>query len=436
MTSLFPRRRDLPCRARTQTAPWPRRRRRGPILATAGVLTLLAVAVHPPPACAGGLWSDMGAIPGAGARTVALATVSSPAETIAYGYGGQALHDPAPLTQIYKNGVWSTGAARPVGYPGAQGPGFYKNAGAVTLANDTVLVFGGSVRNATSSGLDTSAASAIYDPIANSWTATGDMPNPTAGKDAALSATLGSDGKIYEAGGIDQSGNPQTGLYVYDPVAGTWSVTPPPPAAVDPDGYGFAGEAVAADTAGHVYLVGGGDLVTNKVNDKVAVYTIATGTWAMGPAIPNTDLPNDVSQGDQAVFASGAVRLLTTWYGPQAYTYTPGASDPAAGTWTTLTYPLAEVVGGMSGPGSDGSVYMLDANQHLESALLGTAAVSGGGGGSPAGGSGAGNVSGAATPELGSGDLALFVLLPCGILALRRRRRRQRVAARAMTSAA
>jgi hypothetical protein len=141
------------------------------------------------------------------------------------------LTGPGTKAQLYdpETKVWS---------PAADMPTARKFHASVRLADDRVLVFGGTA-DVVGQMSPPNLTCAIYDPSANSWTATGSMAgigieDPTAstsGFGGAPAAQLAGtythhavllDGRIMAVRGFRESNSCQ----IYDPVAGTWSVSP------------------------------------------------------------------------------------------------------------------------------------------------------------------------------------------------------------------
>jgi Bacterial Ig-like domain (group 2)/Galactose oxidase, central domain/Immunoglobulin I-set domain/Kelch motif len=185
---------------------------------------------------------------------------------------------------------------------------------ATLLANGTVLVAGGAA------GTTNLASAEIYDPTTGTWTPTGSM----AGAHVYHSATLLPNGTVLVAGGSGRAGGPgiSDSAEIYDPTAGTWSVT----------------ANMAADVSSHTatllsngtVLVAGG-LVAGAAVTGAEVYDPVAGTWtatgSLGAARAehtSTLLPNG------KVMVSGGY----TYSGNSPWLSGAEIYDPVAGTWS------------------------------------------------------------------------------------------------------
>ena len=97
---------------------------------------------------------------------------------------------------------------------------------AVLLPDGTVLVAGGYTYDATGNNGTALASAELYDPITETWNATGSMAAARAGQAAALL----SDGTVLVAGGQDIRDNAGLGnvatAELYDPTSRAWTATP------------------------------------------------------------------------------------------------------------------------------------------------------------------------------------------------------------------
>lgn len=92
-----------------------------------------------------------------------------------------------------------------------------------------------------------------YDPITDQWTTLTGMPTAR----ASLTATVGSDGRVYAIGGNNESGV-RAGIEAYDPASDTWtSVGPVLFRCMEFDPPGRSGHASALGPDGRIYSMGG-----------------------------------------------------------------------------------------------------------------------------------------------------------------------------------
>jgi hypothetical protein len=158
---------------------------------------------------------------------------------------------------------------------------------ALVLKDGRVLVAGGL------SGGTASATAEIYDPVANTWTATGPLMVPRSGHTASLLA----DGTVLIAGG-DNAGTAQNSLEIYHPDTGAFSFAT---GALSSPRESHAA-AVLAD--GRVLIVGGFNGATALASSDV--YDPSTGLVSAGPSMstPRQGL-SATSQLDGNVFVAG-----------------------------------------------------------------------------------------------------------------------------------
>ena len=124
-------------------------------------------------------------------------------------------------------------------------------------------------------GISTSdtAASYRYDPVANTWTSITSLPASRSGASAVTDGTY-----IYIMGGTI-SGNQTNTVYRYDPVANTYATMAAMPL--------ITVWQAAAYLNGKIYRIGGCNPGNcSFATGQVDVYTVATNTWASGPAYP------------------------------------------------------------------------------------------------------------------------------------------------------
>ncbi|GFE78921.1 hypothetical protein GCM10011487_09210 [Steroidobacter agaridevorans] len=145
---------------------------------------------------------------------------------------------------------------------------------ATLLANGKVLVVGGDVARPDDSS-ETQATAELYDPATGTWSFAGNLATP--GLRYHHTATLLPDGRVLIAGGLGRVA-PITGYIttaetaeIYDPVAGTWSIT--------------AGLSIprTSHTAtalpnGKILVVGG--MVNEDPEASAELYDPVSGTWS------------------------------------------------------------------------------------------------------------------------------------------------------------
>lgn len=142
------------------------------------------------------------------------------------------------------------------------------------LANGKVLAAGGvsGARAEVSGSLNAVAATAeLYDPVLNTWTATGSMAAARRGARAVKLTTGPHAGKVLVTGGKDTGTTWTATCELYDPAAGTWAATGS--MAVARSHHALV---VAAD--GSVVAIGGNN--TGGPLTSIEVYNATTGTWS------------------------------------------------------------------------------------------------------------------------------------------------------------
>jgi hypothetical protein len=184
---------------------------------------------------------------------------------------------------------------------------------ATLLSNGTVLVAGGG-----NNSISSLASAEIYDPVADAWTVTGSMSTAR----AEHTATLLTNGTVLVVAGGDPcttAGTPAT-AEIYDPVAGTWSVTGSMTTALC---YGHTTTLLPNGTV----LVAGGASYSGSMN-SAEIYDPAAGTWTLTGSMTTaradhtaTLLPNGT------VLVAGGGAPGGPWNSAEIY-------DPATGTWT------------------------------------------------------------------------------------------------------
>ena len=192
------------------------------------------------------------------------------------------------------------------------------------------------------------ASAQLYDPVSETWTATGALAEARAGH----SATLLRDGRVLVAGGaIDPDGEMVLdSAELYDPVTGTWSGTGTmsvprfAPAVVLPDG--------------RVLVAGGITTFVNPMDSRalssVEIYDPAVGSWTV------------VAPLHEARFAHTATtlpdgRVLVAFGSPgfgNAF-QTAEVFDPVLGTWTPVPGAIEPHYGHTATLLNDGTVLIV-----------------------------------------------------------------------------
>ena len=145
----------------------------------------------------------------------------------------------------------------------------------------------------------------IYDPVANTWTATPNAPYDIGDTGSAML----SDGRILDS---TRAGNE---IQIYDPSTNTWST-------------GGTSPLSSGDENAWASLQNGGVLAVGYAADGAAIYNPATGKWARTGAVPSGFNTGDTA-GISQMFDG---RVIVYGFG-QTYIYTPGATAADPGTW-------------------------------------------------------------------------------------------------------
>ena len=180
---------------------------------------------------------------------------------------------------------------------------------ATLLLNGKVLVAGGE------SGITPLASAEIYDPVAQTWSSAGSMTNARANH----TATLLPNGQVLVAGGTGAAG---TSAEIYDPTSNTWSVV------------GNLTTARSYFTAtllnnGTVLAAGGNGASSAEIYDPVAT------TWS-----PVASMSTVRAEQTATLLGNGTVLVAGGAATASAEIY-----DPVANTWT-LTTSMAYARGG------------------------------------------------------------------------------------------
>ena len=196
---------------------------------------------------------------------------------------------------------------------------------ATLLPNGKVLVAGGAVGNYPN--VTNLSSAELYDPVAGTWTLTGAL-HTARGDDTA---TLLPNGKVLVAGGITGTTNILSSAELYDPSNGTWTVT------------GSLNAARQLQTAtvlssGKVLVAGGqGGGPLYPTLSSTEMYDPATGLWTAGSPL------NAARYAHMATLLAGGKVLVATGIGNTAELYDVGLGfNPA---WQpqvdSVTSPLA-----------------------------------------------------------------------------------------------
>ena len=157
-----------------------------------------------------------------------------------------------------------------------------------------------------------------YDSTTNTWSNVAPLPVPV-----SQAATGAANGKIYVAGGFIGGTSVTNALRIYDIATNTWTS-----GANMPTSPGV--EAAAAAVVNGKFYVMGGDDFNNGLNTTF-IYDIATNTWTTGATLPDmrTNPYGTVANGLIYVYGGVILPAFTT-------TDTLLRYDPVANSWTNL----------------------------------------------------------------------------------------------------
>lgn len=250
---------------------------------------------------------------------------------------------PHPAAPDVDRGVWRTAAPAPV----------KRTEVAAAALLDRIYVVGGFEKPSLSNALRFAITPAVeaYDPATDRWTTKTSMPEELHHVGIGVL-----DGRLYVVGGYKQSGfsvwQPVPTLYVYDPVADTWSEGPPMPTA--------RGALSVAVLDGKLYAIGGYDGKANSA--AVEVYDPGHGTWTSRAPLPTPRDHLACAAAAGKIYVIGG-RLngdyrrnlaVTEVYDPAADRWSRGADLPTArsGMAAVEVEGKVYVFGGESGEGT------------------------------------------------------------------------------------
>jgi N-acetylneuraminic acid mutarotase len=184
----------------------------------------------------------------------------------------------------------------------------------------------------------------VYDPQANTWTASPPLPAGAPRHHMAL-ATVND--VIYVVGGfVGILGTAQT----FTPIAETWAF----------DGTSWTqladspmarGACTAQQIGGKIYVAGGG-ITEPSALDMLTVFDPAANTWQILPPMPTA------REHVASCVIDGQFVVIGGWLADRGVTPNVEAYDPVAGTWSTLA-PLAAARGGLGAAIVDGTCYAI-----------------------------------------------------------------------------
>jgi hypothetical protein len=282
-------------------------------------------------------FSRSSAVMGGGGRTRHTATLLADGRVLllgGYGAGGAVLaggviYDP------------NTDGLTPIASSGA--PRILHTA--VPLADGRVFVAGGSGAFTLGHPIGYPAAfaspvtnkTALYDPVANAWTAGPNLPKALTLHAAGLLAS----GKVLIAAGVEvpNVGLPTTtsAAYLYDPAAQTLTATQNMPFAL---AAGHTPSPMPGTPGPKMPIIGGMSIdfagVSATLTNTTSVYDLNTQAWSAGPALPGIRSCMDIECTGSIYLGAGGMTSLVLATGAG----TPGTTivklDLAAGTWTTV----------------------------------------------------------------------------------------------------
>jgi hypothetical protein len=210
---------------------------------------------------------------------------------------------------------------------------------ATLLADGRLLVVGGStVSSATAKGYVNNASAEIYDPVANTWTATPPMSTAR----SHHSATLLPDGTVLVFGGEDVNYLPSATAEIFDPVANTWAL--PRTLPISPRSQHTA----TLLPSGLVLIAGGFDIIKGALTPLLTTELYDPVLHVATTTTPNPDgTTTTVTVTTGKDFTAGTVMAFahyghTTTLLPDGHVLVVGGNttqtelyDPTAATWAT-----------------------------------------------------------------------------------------------------
>lgn len=256
-----------------------------------------------------GTWTPTGSL--GTARYYHSATLLSNGKVLVAGGGGTMLSS----AELYDStsGTWAPASSMSVPH---------RDHTATLLPNGKVLVTGGG------GTLPISRICELYDPLANSWTQTGDLIN---GRSGSFTAILLSTGKVLVVGGWDGY-NTISASELYDPILGIWTAT----------GSNIAlrhGHAATLMLNGKILAQGGSDNTAGNTIDSAEIYDPGTLVIALAQS------PHGNITGNANHYLPGSMALLTAAASP-GYIFGSWSGDASGSTNpTTVLMDADKTVG-------------------------------------------------------------------------------------------
>lgn len=203
---------------------------------------------------------------------------------------------------------------------------------AVTGADGKIYVWGGRTTTALLSSLE------VFDPATNTWSARAPMPVAT----TFMAGAALQDGRILSIGGYRFEGGDVGSVYLYDPVANSWTTL----SSIAP-----RSDAIAVTLQdGRVFLAAGAGLQSSST----ALFDPSTMMWSSGTPLPTArELPQVAMSADGRVYVFGGSDGVSTYYD------TVDVFDPTTRLWGAgPTMPSARAGGGAV-RGADLRIYLV-----------------------------------------------------------------------------